>query len=56
MSFRCLFGLHRPMLNSIVKKAAGYTALCDHCGVPIRRSEDGRWTMPEPLASKREAA
>jgi hypothetical protein len=56
MSFRCLIRVHRPMLTSIVRRADRYTALCDDCGLPIERSEEGRWTASEPLLSRRDQA
>jgi hypothetical protein len=49
MSLLCFFGRHRPMLTSIVRRDSGYTALCDHCGLPIVRAEDTRWTASVPL-------
>jgi hypothetical protein len=56
MSLRCLIRLHRPMLNSIVRREDRYTALCESCGLPIERSEEGRWTEAEPLLSRRDQA
>jgi hypothetical protein len=44
------------MLNSIVRREDHYTALCDSCGLPIERSEDGRWTEAQPLLSRRDQA
>lgn len=55
MNLRCLFR-HRPMLTSIVKQSHAYTALCDSCGVPIERTEEGRWTASAPLISRRDEA
>jgi hypothetical protein len=52
MSLRCLFDLHRPLLNSIMQRPAGYAALCEGCTLPIERSEDGRWTPCKPLAQR----
>jgi hypothetical protein len=56
MSLRCLFGRHRPMLTSILKRADGYAALCDDCGLAIERSEAGRWAIAEPAAGRDKAA
>jgi hypothetical protein len=56
MSLRCLMGLHRPILNSIVRRADRYTALCDSCGLPIERLEEGRWTVAQPLISRQDQA
>jgi hypothetical protein len=56
MSFSCLFGRHRPMLASIIKRQNGYAALCDDCGLPIERAENGRWHGAEPLVSRRDKA
>lgn len=50
MSLRCLFNMHRPMLNSIVRKADRFTALCDDCGLPLERMNDAGWAKSEPLA------
>lgn len=44
------------MLTSIVKRVDRYAALCDACGMPIERTEEGRWTVPESLVSKRDQA
>jgi hypothetical protein len=44
------------MLTSILKKEDGYTALCNDCGLPIVRSDDARWTIAEPLVSRRDEA
>jgi hypothetical protein len=54
LSFGCLFGLHRPMLTSIIRRQDRFTGLCDTCGLPIERPNDGRWTSPMPLASQRD--
>jgi len=54
MSLRCFFGRHRPMLTSIVHRDTGYTALCDDCGLPIVRAEEARWTVSEPLVTRRD--
>jgi transcription elongation factor Elf1 len=56
MSFTCLLGRHRPMLASIVKRKKGYTALCDDCGLPIERPENGRWAAAEPLLARGDKA
>ena len=56
MSLRCIFRRHRPMLTSIMRRESGYAALCDECGLPIERSEEGRWTVSEPLLSRRRQA
>ena len=55
MNLRCLFR-HRPMLTSIVKQSHAYTALCDTCGLPIERTEEGRWTASASLLSRRDEA
>src|SRR5512142_2360640 len=56
MSLRCLVRLHRPMLNSIVRREDRYTALCDNCGLPIERQEGGRWTEAPSLVSRGDQA
>jgi len=56
MSLRCLFGRHRPMLTSILKRPNGYAALCDDCGLAIQRCEAGRWTITEAAAGRDRAA
>jgi hypothetical protein len=54
MSLRCLFNVHRPMLTSIVRRSHGYAALCDGCGLPIERLEEGRWLTFQPLATRQD--
>ena len=54
MSVGCLFGVHRPMLTSIIRRQDSFTALCDGCGLPLARPEKGRWTIPGPLPSQRD--
>jgi len=56
VSLRCFFDRHRPMLTSIVKRRHGYAALCDDCGLPIERPEDGRWSSAEPLIRQTRAS
>ncbi len=51
MSLRCLFGVHRPLLASIIGRPYGNVALCDGCSVPLKRSEDGHWKPAEPLVT-----
>ena len=52
MSLRCLFLRHQPMLTSIVKREHGYAALCDHCGLPIERGDQGSWAGAQPLTQR----
>jgi len=33
-----------------------YVALCEDCGLPIERAENGRWYGAEPLVSRRNKA
>ena len=54
LSIGCLFGFHRPMLTSIIRRQDCFTALCDGCGLPLARPNKGRWTVPGPLASQRD--
>jgi hypothetical protein len=49
MSLRCLFGLHRPSLISIIRRRHHYGALCEDCARPLQREESGRWVACEPL-------
>ena len=56
VTFRCFFDRHRPMLTSIVTRQHGYAALCDDCGLPIERPENGRWTAAAPLVRQNKAA
>lgn len=49
MSLRCLFGVHRPLLASIVRRKEGYAALCDGCSLPIERRAEGPWKAAGPL-------
>jgi hypothetical protein len=44
------------MLNSIVRREDRYTALCDGCGLPIERLEEGRWIEAQPLLSRPDQA
>ena len=54
MNLRCLFGAHRPSLVSILKgKGGGWIALCEGCDARIERNEEGRWSVSEPLISKK---
>jgi len=53
MGLRCLIRAHRPMLTSIVRREGRYAALCDDCGLPIERSETGRWAASMPLVARR---
>ena len=53
MSIRCLFGAHRPSLVSILKgKNGGWVALCDSCDTRIERTDEGRWTVSDPLIKR----
>lgn len=56
VSLRCLLRAHRPMLTSIVRREGRYTALCDHCGLPIGRPEVGRWAASPPLTARQSQA
>jgi hypothetical protein len=49
MSFLCSLGLHRRSLNAIVRRDERYVSLCERCGVPMVRQEDGRWTAADPV-------
>jgi len=42
------------MLNSIVRREHCFAALCDSCGLPIERSDEGRWTVPRALVFRRD--
>jgi hypothetical protein len=44
------------MLTSIVRRENGFAALCNECGLPIERSEEGRWSASEPLLTRRDQA
>ncbi len=54
MSLRCLFGIHRPLLASIVKRQHGYSALCEACAAPLERLPEGRWTPAGPVYQTRD--
>jgi hypothetical protein len=56
MSWKCVLGLHSPSVVSIARKADGLHALCDGCGIPLERNEDGRWRMGLPLAAQAASA
>ena len=49
MSIACLFGHHRPSLQSITRRQGGYVAFCESCARPLERSAEGRWRASEPL-------
>ena len=51
-----MFGRHRPLLSSILQRSTGFSALCNDCGLPIERGEEGRWTQSESLIAKRDRA
>jgi hypothetical protein len=51
MNLRCLIGLHRPLLNSIVRRDSGFTAICEGCPTPLERASNGRWTPARPLTA-----
>ena len=54
MNLRCLFGAHRPSLVSILKgKGGGWIALCEGCDARIEQNEERRWSLSEPLISKK---
>jgi hypothetical protein len=44
------------MLTSIVRRKDLYTALCNDCGLPIERSQAGRWAVCAPLVPRRDQA
>jgi hypothetical protein len=56
MSLRCLIGLHRPSLGSILRRRGGYAGLCEACGRPLERDEHGKWLASEPLYESRDKA
>jgi hypothetical protein len=49
MSLRCLFGYHRPSPTSIMRRQAGYAALCESCARPLERGSESRWIASDPL-------
>ncbi len=56
MSLRCLFGLHRISLTSIVGRRGHYVGLCEHCARPLERQANGEWVAAEPLDQPKRAA
>jgi len=52
MSIACLFGHHRPSLQSITRRQGGYAAICESCARPLERSAEGRWRASEPLDTR----
>lgn len=56
MSLRCFFGVHRPLLSGIVRRPDGYATLCESCGRPLERREDGPWVASDPLYERRDHA
>lgn len=50
MSLLCYFGRHKPSIHSLTHgKDGGYVALCEACGVPMERAENGPWRAAEAL-------
>ncbi|HEY0325691.1 MAG TPA: hypothetical protein VGC46_06900 [Allosphingosinicella sp.] len=49
MSIACLFGHHRPSLQSITRRQGGYAAICESCARPLERSAETRWQASDPL-------
>lgn len=49
---RCVFGLHRPSLVSVARKDRRLEALCEGCGSPLERAENGRWAASIPLVEQ----
>jgi hypothetical protein len=54
MSLRCVFGLHRPFVSSIVERPEGFSALCEGCGLPLERPREGRWSASPPLSNRKD--
>jgi hypothetical protein len=52
MAWGCIFGSHRPSSVSVARSASGLRALCNGCGLPLERSQEGRWTPALPLAAQ----
>ena len=54
MSLFCLFGAHRPSLVSILKgKRGGWVGLCQGCDACIERTNEGRWSLSEPIIARK---
>ncbi len=51
MSLRCLIGVHRPLLNSIVRRESGFAAICEGCPTPLERGDHGQWAASQPLTA-----
>jgi hypothetical protein len=49
MSILCLLGIHRRSLTAIVKRESRYVSLCERCGHPMVKRDDGKWVLTEPL-------
>lgn len=51
MRFLCLLGRHKPSVISIGrgKRGGDYSAFCEHCGLPIERSNSGVWRALGPV-------
>ena len=53
MPLFCYFGRHKPSLASTARgKRGGYVALCEACGCPLERQDNGKWHAAEPLAGR----
>jgi len=50
MSLRCLLEAHSPSLSSIVRRQAGYSAVCEACARPLERTSTTCWVASAPLS------
>jgi hypothetical protein len=56
MSFRCLLGLHKVSLTSIMPRRHGYIAICETCARPLEREPGRSWVASDPLDLPKENA
>jgi hypothetical protein len=53
INISCLFGLHRPSLQSITRRQSSLAGICEGCARPLEKGAGGRWTAAEPVYSGR---
>jgi len=49
MHLRCTIGFHSPSSISIVRRGSGLEALCEGCGVLLRKDGPTGWQAAPPL-------
>ncbi|WP_168176457.1 hypothetical protein [Novosphingobium sp. PC22D] len=52
MSLFCFLGRHKPSVSSMARsKKGGHAALCDNCGVPLEKIDNGPWRPAQAPAA-----